>query len=126
MTPFFLRIHEVDMIKNKTVRESYIWLALITVLSMTAMFSAGFDNNVVYYDVFVMSILMGIIILFNKDTLQLNRVSIVFLFFILWPFTSLFWSIYPIRTIIEGIQLISFLLVYLLTKKLTTESFTSR
>jgi O-antigen ligase len=109
------------MIENHTLKSSYIWLVLITVLSMTAIFSAGFDHDVVYYGVFIMALFMGITSLVYKERIELNRITLVFSLFILWSFVSLIWSISPIRTVIEGIQLISFLLIYLLTKKLSDE-----
>jgi len=109
------------MIENQTQNSSYIWLVLIIVLTMTALFSAGFDHDVVYYGVFLMASFFGIITLAHKERIELNRIALVFLLFILWSFISLFWSISPIRTVIEGIQLISFLLIYLLTKKLSQE-----
>jgi O-antigen ligase/Tfp pilus assembly protein PilF len=109
------------MIENQTQKSSYIWLVLITVLSMTALFSAGFDHDVVYYGVFLMAFFMGIITLVYKEQIELNHITLTFSLFILWSFVSLIWSISPIRTIIEGIQLISFLLIYLLTKKLSLE-----
>lgn len=109
------------MIENQTQKTSYIWLVLIVVLSMTALFSAGFDHDVVYYGVFLMAIFMGIITLVYKEQIELNLITLTFSLFILWSFVSLIWSISPIRTIIEGIQLISFLLIYLLTKKISLE-----
>jgi O-antigen ligase len=109
------------MIENQTMKSSYIWLVLITVLSMTALFSAGFDHDVVYYGIFLMTLFMGITPLVYKEVIELNRIALVFSLFILWSFVSLIWSISPIRTVIEGIQLISFLLIYLLTKKLSQE-----
>lgn len=108
------------MIENQTLKSSYIWLVLITVLSMTALFSAGFDHDVVYYGVFLMAFFMAIATLVYKERSEINRITLVFTFFILWSFVSLIWSISPIRTVIEGIQLISFLLIYLLTKKTVT------
>lgn len=107
------------MIENQTLKSSYIWLVLIIVLSMTAFFSAGFDHDVVFYSVFLMAFFLGITTLVYNERIEFNRIMLVFSLFILWSFVSLFWSIYPIRTIIEGIQLFSFLLIYLLTKKLT-------
>jgi len=109
------------MIENQTMKSSYIWLVLITVLSMTALFSAGFDHDVVYYGVFLMTLFMGITTLVYKEVIELNRIALVFSLFILWSFMSFIWSISPIRTVIEGIQLLSFLLVYLLSKKLSQE-----
>jgi O-antigen ligase len=109
------------MIENQTQKTSYIWLVLITVLSMTALFSAGFDHDVVYYGVFLMTMFMGIITLVYKEVIELNRIALVCSLLILWSFVTLIWSISPIRTVIEGIQLLSFLLIYLLTKKLSQE-----
>lgn len=94
---------------------------LITVLSMTAIFNAGFDHDVVFYGVFLMALFTGIIVLVFKEKIAINRIALSFILFILWAFISLFWSISPIRTVIEGIQLISFFLVYILTKKLSSE-----
>ncbi|WP_422487191.1 O-antigen ligase family protein [Gudongella sp. DL1XJH-153] len=109
------------MIENQTQKSSYIWLVLIIVLSMTALFSAGFDHDVVYYGLFLMAFIMGITTILYKEAIELNGIAFVFSLFILWSFVSLIWSISPIRTVIEGIQLISFLLIYLLTKKLSQE-----
>jgi O-antigen ligase len=109
------------MIENQTQKSSYIWLVILAVLSMTALFSAGFDHDVVYYGVFLMTLFMGIIILVYKERIEFNRITLVFSLFIMWSFISLIWSISPIRTVIEGIHLLSFLLIYLLTKKLLQE-----
>ena len=106
------------MNENQTQKSSYIWLVLITILSMTSILSAGFDHDVIYYGVFFMSFFIGIIILVYKEAIELNRISLAFSMFILWSFVSLIWSISPIRTVIEGIQLICFLLVYLLTEEI--------
>jgi len=109
------------MIENQTQKSAFIWLVLITILSMTALFSAGFDHDVVYYGVFLMAFFIVIITLIHKEQMEFNRITFTFSLFILWSFISLIWSISPIRTVIEGIQLISFLLIYLLTKKLSQE-----
>lgn len=109
------------MIENQTQKSSYRWLMLITVLSMTAIFSAGFDHDIVFYGVFFMAVFMGITSLVYKESIEVNNIAFIFSLFILWSFVSLIWSISPIRTVIEGIQLISFLLIYLLTKKLSQE-----
>jgi len=107
------------MIENQTQKSSYIWLVLIAVLSITSLFNAGFDHDVVYYGMFLMAFFMGIITLVYKEQIEFNRITLFFFLFIMWSFISLIWSISPIRTVIEGIQLISFLLIYLLTKKLS-------
>lgn len=114
------------MIENHREKESYIWLVLIAALAMFAIFSAGFDHDVVFYGVFFMSIFVGVNILYSKEGLEFNRISIFFLLFILWALISLFWSISPIRTVVESIQLISFLLVYLLARKLKREGLNKR
>lgn len=110
-----------NMTKIQIRKSSYIWLVLISILSMNAMFSAGFDHDVVYYGVLLMSIFMGIGVFKIKEHIKLNRISLIYLFIITWSFISMIWSISLIRTVIEGIQLISFLLVYLLVRKLTAE-----
>jgi len=110
------------MIENQTQKISYIWLVLIVVLVMTALFSAGFDHDVVYYSVFLMALFVGITTLVYKEDIELNSIALVFFLFILCSIISMIWSISPIRTIIEEIQLISFQLVYMLSKKLSHEN----
>lgn len=109
------------MIENHTEKTSYTWLVLITVLSSFAMFSAGFDHDVVFYGVFLMPVFFMARLLLAKEQLKLNSVIISFLILIGWAFTSTIWSISPIRTVIEVIQLFSFALVYLLARNLTSE-----
>lgn len=109
------------MIENHTEKTSYTWLILITVLSSLAMFSAGFDHDVVFYGVFLMSVFFVAHLLLTKEPLKLNSVIISFLILIGWSYISIVWSISPIRTVIEGIQFFSFALVYLLARKLTSE-----
>jgi len=109
------------MIENRTQKSSYIWLVLITVLAITALFSAGFDHDVVYYGLFLMTFFMGITTLVYKESIEVNNIVLTFSLFIFWSFISLIWSISPIRTVIEGIQLLSFLLIYLITNKVSQE-----
>lgn len=109
------------MINNQSEKTSYNWLVIFIILSTFALFSAGFDNDVVYYGVMLMAASVSAWLLFYKDTMEINKVVISFLFFTLWAFASVFWSISPIRTVIEGIQLIAFLLIYIITRKLSKE-----
>jgi O-antigen ligase len=90
---------------------------------MLVLFNAGFDHDVVYYSVFFMSIFMVIDLWSSKEKIKFNNISFSFLLFIIWAFASIIWSISPIRTVIEGIQLTSFLLLYLITRKLSFEGF---
>lgn len=109
------------MIENQAEKVSYNWLVIFIILSTFALFSAGLDHDVVYYGVLLMAIATGIGVVINNDTIEINKVFITFSLFTLWAFISVFWSISPIRTVIEGIQLIAFLLVYIITIKLTKE-----
>ncbi len=109
------------MIEKQTENSSNIWLILLLVLSMFALFSAGFDHDVVFYGVFLMATFLGISSIVKKESIKLNTVIISFLVFNLWALLSLIWSISPIRTVIEGIQLISFALIYIFTRKLSSE-----
>ena len=107
--------------ENLIQKSTYVWLVLISVILLTAIFSAGFDHDVVYYGVLLMSVFLGIGILAKNNHIELNRISMTLLILILWSIISLLWSISPIRTVIEGIQLLSFLLIYVLAKKLTED-----
>lgn len=79
------------MIENQTQKSSYIWLVLIAVLSITSLFNAGFDHDVVYYGMFLMAFFMGIITLVYKEQIEFNRITLFFFLFIMWSFISLIW-----------------------------------
>jgi O-antigen ligase len=109
------------MIDNQAEKISYKWLLIFIIISTFAIFSAGFDHDVVYYGVLLMAIATGIGVFINNDNIEINKVLITFSLFTLWAFVSIFWSISPIRTAIEGIQLIAFLLVYIISRIISKE-----
>lgn len=110
------------MIENRSPSLSYNnWLIIFVILSTFTIFSAGFDHDVIFYGTIIMGVAMSIELVVDKYTIELNKITIIFLLFILWAFISIFWSISPIRSVIEGIQLISVLLIYILTRRLSEE-----
>ncbi|MCD4712202.1 MAG: O-antigen ligase family protein [Clostridiales bacterium] len=109
------------MIEIQTEKTSYNWLVLFIILSTFALFRAGFDHYVVFYGVLLMTVSTGFGLVFNKDSIEINRVFIVYALFTLWALISIIWSISPIRTVIEGLQLIGFGLIYIMARKLTLE-----
>ncbi len=109
------------MINNQTEKTTYNWLVLFIILSTFALFSAGFDHDVVFYGVILMTVSTGVELALNKESIEINRVFIAYALFTLWAFVSIIWSISPIRTVIEGIQLVGFGLIYIMARKLSSE-----
>lgn len=109
------------MLEKRSQKTSYLWLIVFMVMSLTAFCNAGFDDNVVYYAVLFVSLFAGVGILKAKEGFAINRITLAFCLFILWSFISIFWSIVPIRSIIEWLQLIAAFMIYLLTRKLSKD-----
>lgn len=96
-------------------------------MSLVPLFDAGFDNDIVFI---VLSISLIILIGFEtqyKNSLKVNILEPDFwlLLFLFFALLSFFWSVYQIRTVIEWLQLLSYVLVFFLIRRISKSDVNS-
>lgn len=99
----------------------YNWLVLFLVITSTSMISAGFDNDIPLF----MSILLGMAIIVNTlvkgSTVKLNSIGVSFGLYVMWAAISIVWSVTPIRTVIETMHLVLYLLVFIFAQLISKD-----
>jgi O-antigen ligase len=99
-------------------------LALMLTVVFLSLFEAGFDHNVVYWGVIMLSIVAFYLLVKGNVTIDFSyqKPFLWYSLFLLWAGLSVFWSINPHRTLVEFIQLSLYWLVFLLATTLTEDS----
>jgi O-antigen ligase len=116
-------------IKNKGLSSEFskvplVTLALMLTVVFLSLFEAGFDHNVVYWVVIMLSV-VTLYTLVNENVsidISYKKPFLWYSLFLLWAGLSIFWSINPHRTLVEFIQLSLYWLVFLLATTLTEDS----
>lgn len=96
---------------------------MLTVVFLS-LFEAGFDHNVVYWVVIMLSMVAFYLLVKNNVTIDFSykKPFLWYSLILLWAGLSVFWSINPHRTLVEFIQLSLYGLVFLLATTLTGDS----
>ncbi len=98
-------------------------LILLIFLGITPLFDAGLDHDVMYWLVLLSAPILLILTFRCKPTWQVNwkDPGLYLVFLTVWAGASFFWSIHQLRTMIELIQLISFVITFFIMRKLDDE-----
>ena len=110
-----------NQINTQNIRAK-IWLVIFFIISLNIILDAGFDNDVSIYTAIILSVILILDISFDDRAVKINKIALVFFVFLLWSSFSITWSVYPIRTVIELVQLSVCLSTYVLITKLSEES----
>jgi hypothetical protein len=101
-------------------------LALMLTVVFLTLFEAGFDHNVVYWVVIMLSVVAFYVLIKGNTNanidLSYKRPLLWYSLFLLWAGLSIFWSINPHRTLVEFIQLSLYWLVFMLAISITEDS----
>jgi O-antigen ligase len=108
------------MLENNA-RTDYNWLIMMLVIASTAMIDAGFDNDIPLFMSILLVCTMIINIAINRKNLIIDKTAISFGLYVTWAGLSIIWSVTPVRTVIETLHLILFLLVYLFIQFISAE-----
>lgn len=103
---------EEDNIKYQDI----ISIVLMITLTIIPIYSAGFDNWSIYGFFCFLSITTIYLLIKSKIKISLSLQSPLFwiLLFLIWGDLSFIWSVSKVRTIIECIQLLTYILVFVL------------
>ncbi|MFZ5945214.1 MAG: O-antigen ligase family protein [Bacillota bacterium] len=106
-------------------RVSLSALALMLGINLLALFDGGFDHQVMYW---VLFILTGLTLLALKNSpkqiflsFSLDNPFVWFLLYLFWCGLSIFWSLNPHRTLVEFLQLSCYGLVFLNASQLNND-----
>jgi hypothetical protein len=102
---------------------SLLLLILLIFIGITPLFDAGLDNDVMYWLILLAAPLLLILTFSRKPVLTLDYKdpALYLLLFTVWAGASFFWTIHHVRTLIELIQLFSYVLAFLIMRSLDRE-----
>lgn len=110
-----------NQITKQNIRAK-IWLVIFFIISLNIILDAGFDNDISIYTAIILAVILILDTYFDDRAVKINKISLVFYIFLLWSSFSIIWSVYPIRTVIESVQLSVYLLAYILLTRLSDEN----
>ncbi|WP_347353485.1 O-antigen ligase family protein, partial [Acetoanaerobium noterae] len=99
-----------------------IWLVIFFTISLNIIWNAGFDNDISIYAAIILSVILILDIYYDEKVVNINNIALVLFVFLFWSSFSIIWSVYPIRTVIESVQLSVYLLAYVLLTRLSDEN----
>ncbi len=94
-------------------------VALGVIVLLVPLFNAGFDHSIVFWVLIIGGLLSLIGISQESRRWSFDRTTAIASIFVGYGLISIFWSIQPTRTLIEGLQLSLYVLVFLLARGLT-------
>ncbi|NCA99321.1 MAG: hypothetical protein EOM70_08100 [Clostridia bacterium] len=95
-------------------------LILMGFLGITPLFDAGLDHDVMYWLVLLAAPILLILTFRNKPswTISWKDPGLYLVLLTIWAGVSFFWSIHQLRTMIEVIQLFSFVIAFFIMRNL--------
>ena len=102
-------------------KKNFAKLFVITLfLGFIPLFSAGYDHDIIFWVMLVSPPLLIISIIINQPKIHfsLTDPNIYLVLFALWSMISFFWSINQLRTVIELIQLLMYVISFFIIRSL--------
>lgn len=101
----------------KPVTALYLWLGI------TPLLNAGFDHDVIFWLIMITGVILIGYFIQNKDSIliYIPGINLFLSLFLIWCAFSIIWTIHPVRSIIELLQLFSFVMVFGLIKSINED-----